>query len=348
MRRAGRPCRWEPVVHRWGGCVRGRPGIDHDVRVPLDADQLDRLAAQQDGVVSRAQVLALGGSPGLVTRAVDSGRWRRLFPGVVATHSGPVPWIARAQAAALYAGRGAALSHAAAGHVLGFVRTAPRTIDVSVPAARRVRSQPGLRVHRRRSVPVLPWSPPLVTAPATVLDLVELASTEDGVVSLVAAAVRARVRADAIASEIACRPRLRNRGLLVELLRHVGEGVESALELRYRRDVERRHGLPRSTLQVRERVGGRWIRADALYVGMGVRVELDGSLGHPGGRTDADTWRDNAVAIERRDLTLRYRWSHVVGGACATAAQVEAALRTRGWQGRARPCSPTCPAGRGV
>ncbi len=140
-----------------------------------------------------------------------------------------------------------------------------------------------------------PWSPPLVTAPATVLDLVELARTEDDVVSLVAAAVRARVRADSIASEVARRPRLRNRGLLVELLTDVGEGVESALELRYRRDVERRHGLPRATLQVRERVGGRWIRADALYVGMGVRAELDGSLGHPGGRTDC-----RHVARQRR------------------------------------------------
>jgi len=338
--------RWA-VVHRWGGRARGGPGIAHDVGVPVDADRLERLVAQQDGVVSRAQVLALGGSPGLVTRAVDSGRWRRLFAGVVVTHSGPVPWNARAQAAALYAGRGAALSHAAAGYLHGFVGKAPRTIDVSVPADRRVQDQPGLRVHRRRSVPVLPWSPPLVTAPATVLDLVELASTEDDVVSLVAAAVRARVRADSIASEIARRPRLRNRGLLVELLTDVGEGVESALELRYRRDVERRHGLPRATLQVRERVGGRWIRADALYVGMGVRAELDGWLGHPGGRTDADTWRDNAVAVERLELTLRYRWSHVVGDACATAAQVEAALRTRGWQGRGRPCSHTCPAGRG-
>ncbi|MDO8122085.1 type IV toxin-antitoxin system AbiEi family antitoxin domain-containing protein [Isoptericola sp. b490] len=314
--------------------------------MPLDVDQLERLAAQQDGVVSRAQVLALGGSHGLLTRAVDSGRWRRLLPGVVVTHSGPVPWIARAQAAALYAGRGAALSHAAAGYLLGFVRKAPRTVDVSVPAARRVRNQPGLRVHRRRSVPVLPWSPPLVTAAATVLDLVELASTEDDVVSLVAAAVRARVPVASVASEIARRPRLRTRGLLVELLTDVGEGVESALELRFRRDVERRHGLPRATLQVRERVGGRWIRADALYAGMGVRVELDGSLGHPGGRTDADTWRDNAVAVERLELTLRYRWSHVVGGACATAAQVEAALRSRGWQGRAHPCSPRCSAGR--
>ncbi len=74
-----------------------------------------------------------------------------------------------------------------------------------------------------------------------------------------------------------------------------------------------------------------------------MRCELDGELAHPGGRTDSDTWRDNAVLIERGDITLRYRWGHVALTPCATAAQVAAALRLRGWRGAPRACKPDCP-----
>lgn len=85
------------------------------------------------------------------------------------------------------------------------------------------------------------------------------------------------------------------------------------------------------------------MRADCVYRGRGVRVELDGGLGHPGGRTDKDTWRDNAVGMEHLELTLRYRWAHVAGRPCDTAAQVATALRSRGWAGTPTPCGPNCP-----
>lgn len=117
-----------------------------------------------------------------------------------------------------------------------------------------------------------------------------------------------------------------HRALLLDLLAEAEDGVESPLERRYQRDVERRHHLPRAQPQVRERLTNGWIRADAVYLGLGVRTELDGALAHPFGRTDADTWRDNAVLIERGDITLRYRWAHVAARPCAVAAQVQAAL----------------------
>lgn len=120
-------------------------------------------------------------------------------------------------------------------------------------------------------------------------------------------------------------------------------GVESALELRYR-GVERRHRLPRATLQVRKRLDDGLVRSDVRYPEQGVTVELDGGFAHPLGRTDADTWRDNAVLLARGDLTLRYRWAHVVRRPCDVARQVGEALRSRGWRGLPRPCGPGCPA----
>ena len=122
--------------------------------------------------------------------------------------------------------------------------------------------------------------------------------------------------------------------------------MESPLELRYHRRVERRHGLPAAALQVRAVIDGHLTRADALYEGHGVRIELDGAVGHTGARQADDLWRDNAVLIERSEITLRYRWRHVAVFPCETAAQVAAALAARGWPGTPRPCGPRCTVAR--
>ncbi|QHT57533.1 hypothetical protein GXP71_16625 [Cellulomonas sp. H30R-01] len=164
-------------------------------------------------------------------------------------------------------------------------------------------------------------------------------------VGLVCEVVRAGVRPGVVLLHAEERRALRHRALLVGMLGTDGlldQGVESPLEHRYLRDVERAHGLPSATAQRRDRVGGRWIRADRVHVALGVRVELDGQLAHPHGRTDDDVWRDNAVAVERSELTLRYRWRHVVAQPCRTAAQVAAALTARGWQGHPRRCGRDC------
>lgn len=165
----------------------------------------------------------------------------------------------------------------------------------------------------------------------------------DAVVGLLCDAVRAGVHPDDLLVRAQRRTRMAGRRLLVEMLGQVAQGVESPLEHRYARDVERRHGLPHAVAQRWERVDGRWIRADRVYAGLGVRAELDGRLAHPFGATDDDVWRDNATLLATSDTTLRYRWRHVAVMPCATAAQVARALRDRGWPGSPQPCSATCP-----
>src|SRR5699024_4662425 len=116
---------------------------------------------------------------------------------------------------------------------------------------------------------------------------------------------------DTIREALARRARIRHRALVTDVLAAVADGVESPLEHRYHRDVGAAHGLPRAELQVRERLAGGWIRADCRYRRYRLRVEVDGRLAHPGGRTDADTWRDNAALLATEEITLRYRWRHV-------------------------------------
>ena len=312
--------------------------------VPPSRTAVERIARYQDETVTRAQLLEIGAFHSWIDRRVLLGEWQRLFPGVFVVHNGPVAWESRARGALLYAGRNAALSRTSAAFVHEMVPAPPRVLDVDVPAGRRVQRQRLLRVHLRRQMPVA-YGHLLTVSPAeTVLDLVADSRSVDDALSIVAAALRVRTSSAEILDAAARRRRLRRRPLLLELLGEVDDGIESPLELRYRRDVERRHHLPHARLQVRQRLGGSWIRADAVYEGLGVRVELDGRLGHPGGRTDADTWRDNMVLIEHGDVTLRYRWSHVAVAPCTTAAQVAAALHARGWAGRARACRAGCRA----
>jgi hypothetical protein len=191
-------------------------------------------------------------------------------------------------------------------------------------------------------MPPLTAGLPAVVRAHTVVDLVASSRSDDDVVAWLCTAVRHGTWPDEILESLASRGRVRHRALLTDVLGEVIEGVESTLEHRYRRDVERAHDLPAGVLQQRQKVGGRWIRADCVYRGWNVRVELDGQLAHPFGRTDDDTWRDNDVLLERGDLTLRYRWSHVAVRPCLTAAQVGRALQARGWRGQPRPCGPTC------
>lgn len=310
-------------------------------RTALEA--VRRRAGRQDEVLTTSQLRALGLSADVVERAVAGGSFQRLHRGVVVVHSGPVSWRTRARAALLRAGPGAHLSHAAAGYVLQYLERPPGVVDVSIPARRRVAPSPGMRVHRVRHLEgEVVARFPVTTRASTVLDLVGSARSADEAVAVVAAAMRSGTWPEHVIAAAGARQRLPRRDLLLEMLAAVADGAESPLELRYHRDVERRHGLPRSTRQGWELVGDRWIRADVRYPLLGVRVELDGCFAHPGGRTDADTWRDNTVAIAHAELTLRYRWRHVAGEPCATAVQVAKALRSRGWAESPRLCGPGC------
>jgi hypothetical protein len=125
-------------------------------------------------------------------------------------------------------------------------------------------------------------------------------------------------------------------------LADIADGCLSPLELRYLREVERCHRLPRGDRQaVRARPGGRWYD-DVAYHRFGTRVELDGLAAHAGEARGRDARRDNAAA-ESGEVVLRYGWGDVVDRPCSVAVQVAAVLSRHGWTGRAVPCSrPHC------
>lgn len=327
----------------WSGPATG--GRPRAVLLPdvaaLGPDVRDQVV-RQEGVARTVQLLAGGVAERTVARRVASGRWQRLHPGVVVLQSGEVSWRQTAHAALLAAGAGAVLSHTSAAFVHGLARAPGAAVVVSVPAPRHVAARPGVVVRRRRVVPPASGRLRAVVREETVVDLLHDAVDEDAAVAALTAAVRCGVPADRVLDAVARRRAVRHRALARSVLGDPDLGIESPLEHRYLRDVERRHALPRSTGQVWQRVAGGWIRADRVYDGLRVRVELDGRLAHPGGATDRDVWRDNAVLLEHRDLTLRYRWAHVVGHPCDVALQVATALTRAGRPTSPRRCT-ACP-----
>ncbi|MCW2930115.1 MAG: hypothetical protein JWM19_1077 [Actinomycetia bacterium] len=105
--------------------------------------------------------------------------------------------------------------------------------------------------------------------------------------------------ASMISDALKARKKARRRAWLEDALTDISDGVHFPLERRWTRDVERAHGLPQATRQVR-RTGADGVRLlDNLYEPYRISVELDGLAFHPPEQRHGDYYRDNETAIER-------------------------------------------------
>jgi putative AbiEi antitoxin of type IV toxin-antitoxin system len=306
------------------------------------ADRLER----QQGVLTREQAIDGGLSRHAIAARVESGRWQRLQRGVFATFSGPVPRVAQLWGAVLRAGENAVLSHATAAELWKLSDQPLASIHVSVPKQSGSLIIPGLVLHYSSRLPGARHParlPPQTTLEETVLDLADVSqAAEDAVGWAIKACQRRLSTPDRITAALASRNRARWRSDLTDAITEVRTGVHSPLELRYLRDVERRHGLPPGDRQaVMIRHGARQY-ADVRYTEYGVVVELDGVMAHPAETRKHDSRRDNANTLDGFH-TLRYGWVPVAYHACAVAVEVADLLRQRGWGGVPRRCGKACP-----
>lgn len=160
-----------------------------------DPDLLS-LGATTDGVVSLDACRGAGLTDRRLSDLVATGRWQSPLPRVYITFSGPLPSRSRLWAAVLYAGKDATISHASAGFLWRLTREPP-FIHVSVPYDRDADDQPGLRVHRSRTLRPEDshprFAPRRTTVERTVLDLLAEQATATGALALVADAIRDRL-----------------------------------------------------------------------------------------------------------------------------------------------------------
>jgi hypothetical protein len=135
---------------------------------------LAELARAQWGIVSLAQLRALGFGRGSVARRVERGRLHPLHRGVYAVGHRRLTREGAYLAAVLACGAGAVLSHRSAAHHWGLLRSEAATVDVSVPRSRRS-ARPRIRLHRPLTLDAQDTTThegiPITTVPRTITDL---------------------------------------------------------------------------------------------------------------------------------------------------------------------------------
>lgn len=307
--------------------------------------RLDALAAAQGGVVGRTQVTELGFGRGYVRDQLRGHRWGRPYPRTYVTFTGPMPFPTQVWAAIVYAGGRALASHGTAAYLCGLSDIQPEVIEVVVEHGHRAGQRPRLRIRQTRLYaekrhPTL--LPPQTRVEDTVLDLTDAANDERFVIDVLLRACQRRLTTAArINLRAAGRKRMRWRQLVDDVLADVHEGVQSALERRYLRDVERAHGLPRGRRNAPEGRPSQRRYRDVRYLRYHLVVELDGRAAHPGEWKEKDDLRDNELLVAEGTVTLRYGWRAVTTEACATAGQVVRVLHANGWRGAMASC-PNC------
>jgi hypothetical protein len=300
---------------------------------------------RQCGVVSRAQALGSGLRPGDLRRLERRRDLVRVLPRVYLAHTGDPTWLQRAWAAVLYAWPAALIGESALRAADGPGRPGADRgpIHVGIAPERRIVQVPDVVVVRTVGlVDRARWNlgPPRLSYDDAALDVALAATNEMDAIAAIARAVQGRrTTAARMAAVLAERSRAPRRRFVEGVLDDVAAGTCSVLEHAHLVRVERPHGLPAATGEVREVTPSGVVYRDGVVLGR--PLELDGRLGHDTTEErDRDYERDLDAAVSGRG-TVRLSWGQVVGRPCRTAAKLSSLVVQ--WGGTpARACGPGC------
>lgn len=154
--------------------------MDHQIH-RASLSEVMALAARQHGVVTRAQLLQLGLSPGAITYRMRTGRLHAVQVGVYAVGRPELTRLGRWMAAVIGCGGDAVLSHQSAAELWQVRRASTREIEVSVPPDQ-ARRRAGIVVHRQALVAsdvTKQRGIPVTTPARTLVDLTRRLSRRD-------------------------------------------------------------------------------------------------------------------------------------------------------------------------
>jgi hypothetical protein len=217
---------------------------------PLDR-RIGELAAAQHGLITRAQLGALGLGPGGVEYRLGVGRLYRVHRGVYTVGTGSLSPEGRWLAAVLACGEGAALSHASAAALWGIRESGSASIDVTVKSRAGRDRRNAIRIHRSTSLTDVEVTRRLripVTTPArTLMDLAGILSPASLRRAVAKAEARRVFDLRALSAVLDANPRRKGTGVLERLVAEWRDGDELL-----RSDLEslvlelcRSEGLPR-------------------------------------------------------------------------------------------------------
>lgn len=277
--------------------------------MPSTDQLIDAIARRQDNVISRAQVLGVGGSDVLIANRIARGLWQPLQAGVYLVGSAPATWTQQLRAAVLAAGPDSGSSHRSA--ILGWGMSGIATAPVEITAPH---SGPplldGVIVHRSRRAEALVLLGGIATTSVerTLLEsgaVCPLIVIEKATASALRLGLTTQTKIDAYLLAHAGKGR---RGVTklreaLELLRHGGGGAGSDGEVALLHELHR-HGVPAPIRQLKIDLGqGRKATLDFAWPDRWKAIEFVGWEVHSDPRAhDDDTWREDAIREAGWDL----------------------------------------------
>lgn len=296
--------------------------------------RVERLAAGQEGVLSRPQLYAAGVTRWEVRANLRAQRWRRLGPQTISLRTGPLTPGAADWVAVLEGGPRAFLDGASSLRAGGLRKFDVPRIRVSVPRGARVRRVRGVDVRQTRR-----WSPddldPGPGVPrsrnevAAVRATLWAASDRQAALVLTMVVQQGLVTPTALGVEALRVRRDRRRRLLHAVILDLGAGVRSLGERDFARECRRR-GLPEPSRQVLRRGRDGRYYLDVLWEAWGLVVEIDGIQHSWAQNVVGDALRQNTVTLTNATV-LRLPLLGLRVAADEFFAQIEEALRAGGY-----------------
>lgn len=296
--------------------------------------RIERLAAEQAGILSRPQLYAAGLTRWEVRANLAADRWQRIGPQTVSLITGPLGPAASDWVAVLEGGPRAFLDGASSLRAAGLLRFDVPVIRVSVPRGARVRRVRGVDVRQTRR-----WAPDDLapgtgvprsrTEVAAVRAALWARSDRQAVLVLTMTVQQGLCTATDLGVEALRVRRDRRRALLHAVILDLGAGVRSLGEYDFARECRRR-GLPEPSRQVLRRGRGGAYYLDVIWEEWALVVEIDGIQHGWAQNVVPDALRQNEVTLQNATV-LRLPLLGLRVAADDFFGQIERALRDRGY-----------------
>ena len=289
-----------------------------------------RIAGTSHGVVTRAELLAAGVTPGEIKHRLLSGALLRQHAGVYRVGHEAPSLEARYMAAVRAGGDGALLSGRAAAHLWRLVKGEAPTAEITTRTLRRIE---GVRTRRCAHLSALDAaiyrSIPVTTVARTLVDIAAVLSVDALARACHEAGVLYRTTPADIEAVLARRPRSRGAGQLRRIMRGDVRVTLSKLETRFLELVSS-DGLPLP--ETNRPAGGR--RVDCRWPRHRLTVELDSYRFHNSRHAWEQDRRREREARGRGDDFRRYTYDDVFARPDLVLKELRTALdvqRVRFW-----------------
>jgi very-short-patch-repair endonuclease len=292
------------------------------------------LAAEQYGVVSSAELAALGMTPSSIKRRRQRGHLHQIYPGVWAVGHAEPCWEGRLLAAVKACGPGALLSHYSANELFGFVDRLGGIPDVTVGAGSH-RARRGIRIHRADHIDRLDRREHLgvpVTSPS--LALLELASVVDAHRTrraIRSALGKGKVTVRQLGLALERYPGRRGAATLRDSVRLGAAPTKSDAESDVL-DIVLSAQIERPDVNTTLLVAGRRVVPDMRWPGPRLILEIDSTAWHSDPLARADDRERQALLEAHGEKVLRVHWLDAVMAPSKLAELLitEGAPRTKG------------------